>query len=254
MLNLPMPPLHLRQSVGVEDERFFENPHGVLAFGDEVPASKYARVFDFGCGCGRVGRQMLLQNENRPSRYIGVDLFRPSVEWCSSNLTDRDASFTFEHINVFNTQLNPTGINQVSLKRSEKFTLVNAHSVFTHITEPNLEFYFEECVNLLMPSGYMRITWFFFNKEHFPMMQDFQNCLYINPDDATNATIYDLPFIRNLYKKYNQRIVDVRKPGIRGHQWVVISANETGADAEFPNDDASFGLARPPVRMTIGEG
>jgi hypothetical protein len=96
----------------------------------------------------------------------------------------------------------------------------------------------------------MRITWFFFNKEKFPMMQEFQNCLYINPGDPTNATIYDLPFIRDLYKRHNQRIVEVRKPAIRGHQWVVISANEPGEDAEFPNDDADVGLARPPVRMT----
>lgn len=250
MTEIPMPPIPLRQSVGVEDEKFFDNPWGMLTFGDEVPANKYKRVFDFGCGCGRVARQMLLQTSDIPARFVGVDLFQPSIDWCSENLTPVNAAFEFRHVNVYNAQLNPNGSAQVPLPAEEPFSLVNAHSVFTHITEPNLEFYFSECVRLLEPGGLMRATWFFFDKMNFPMMQEFQNCLYINPDDPTNATIYDLAFVRALYRKYNQRIVTVRNPGIRGHQWIVCSANEAGEDVEFPTDDGKVGLARPPVRMT----
>ena len=244
-----MPPLHLRQSVGVEDLKFFENPWAMHAFGDEVPADKYRRVFDFGCGCGRVARQMLLQGSDIPERYLGVDLFLPSIEWCADNLSLANGGFEFRHMDVFNAQLNPGGQVQVPIPTDERFSLVNAHSVFTHITEPNVEFYFEECVRLLEPGGFMRATWFFFDKKNYPMMQDFQNCLYINPDDCTNATIYDLAFVRDLYRRNGQRIAAVRKPGIRGHQWIVCSANEAGEDVEFPTDDSGIGLARPPVRM-----
>lgn len=248
-MSLPIPSVELRRSVGVEDLRFFENPYGSLAFGDEVPADKYDKVFDFGCGCGRVARQMLLQSSNIPRRYFGVDLYQPSIEWCQQNLTEHNARFEFAHINVYNAQLNPNGVAQAPIGTSEKFTLINAHSVFTHIIQDNLDFYFSQCVKVMEPGSVMRATWFLFDKQHFPMMQEFQNCLYINTDDPTNATIYDQSYVRALYRKHGLRIIDVRKPGIRGHQWIIVSANEVGADVEFPIDDADFGVARPPVRM-----
>lgn len=247
--DLPMPPVNLRRSVGDESTTHFENPYGVLAFSDQVDGKKYERVFDFGCGCGRVARQMLLQKENIPTYYLGVDLFLPSIEWCQQNLTRVNANFEFKHVNVFNVMLNPAGVEQECLPSSEKFSLLNAHSVFTHIVERNIQFYFEECVRLLEPSAIMRATWFLFDKQYFPMMQEFQNCLYINSDDCTNATIYDVEFVRALYKKSGQRIVDVKRPGIRGHQWIIYSSNEEGPDVEFPIDDAAFGIARPPVSM-----
>jgi SAM-dependent methyltransferase len=249
IVDLPLPPVSLRRSVGVEDPVFFENPHGILAFGDLVPAEKYDRVFDFGCGCGRVARQMLLQSEHVPSQYYGVDLFEPSISWCRENLTAVNPNFQFDHVDVYNAQLNPGGTAQAPVPTDQKFSLVNAHSVFTHILERNLRFYFSECVRLMEPGAYMRATWFLFDKQHFPMMQTFQNCLYINDEDCTNATIYDLNFVQALYREFDQRIVTVKRPGIRGHQWVIISANEAGPDIEFPVDDADFGLARPPVQM-----
>lgn len=249
MNDLPMPPVNLRRSVGVEDPIFFENPHGVLAFGEMVPGEKYERVFDFGCGCGRVARQMLQQNSHIPTRYYGVDLFQPSIDWCRDNLTKVNPNFTFNHVDVYNAQLNPAGVPQAAMPIDERFSLVNAHSVFTHILECNLKFYFSECVRLMEPGANMRATWFLFDKQYFPMMQTFQNCLYINAEDCTNATIYDINFVRSLYKEFGQRIVNVRRPAIRGHQWEIISANETGPDVEFPVDDADFGLARPPASM-----
>jgi hypothetical protein len=105
----------------------------------------------------------------------------------------------------------------------------------------------------MKPEAVMRATWFFFDKKYFPMMQDFQNCLYINPEDPTNATIYDLGFVRALYRNFGQRIVKVVPPGVRGHQWVVISANEAGDDVEFPVDEGTFGIMRPPVRLTSSQ-
>lgn len=248
-LEIPMPPVNLRRSVGVEDTKHFENPWRMLAFGDMVPPEKYESIFDFGCGCGRVARQLLLQEHNVPERYYGVDLFQPSIDWCREHLTRYNPDFTFDHVDVYNAQLNPDGVAQVPMPTDETFSLVNAHSVFTHILERNLRFYFGECVRLMEPGGYMRATWFFFDKQFFPMMQEFQNCLYINDEDCTNATIYDLEFVKTLYREFGQRIVTVKRPGIRGFHWTVISANEDGPDAEFPVDDADFGLGRPPQRM-----
>jgi len=80
------------------------------------------------------------------------------------------------------------------------------------------------------------------------MMQDFQNCLYINEKDVTNATIYDYRFIAKKYSDNGMTIYNIIPPGIRGHQWVLL-ASATGSvseEAEFPEDLAPKGIVRAP--------
>lgn len=246
-MQIPMPPVELRRSVGLEGTEHFENPHGVLAFGDDVDAANYESVLDFGCGCGRVARQMLLQSHSVPSRYLGLDLYRPSIEWCQKNL--RAPGFDFVHLNAFNIGLNPDGLRLASIDTKEAFTLINAHSVFTHIIEPDIDFYFEQLASRLTRGGTMRTTWFMFEKSNFPMMQEFQNCIYINPDDLTNATIYATDFVRRLFSRHGLQIIRAHRPSIRGHQWALFAAVGDGAHAEFEADLAPVGLARPPVSV-----
>lgn len=245
----PMPPLSLRRTVGVEDEAFFENPHGLLAFSDDVDRVSYAKVLDFGCGCGRIARQMMLQKAGLPERYVGLDLYRPSIEWCNQHLKPWAPQFEFRHLDAFNIGLNPGGKQQAPLEVEGPFTLINAHSVFTHILEPNLGFYFDQCMQLLAPGGVLRATWFLFDKERFPMMQSFQNCLYINPDDPTNATIYDIQLVQQLYRKAGLTMYKIYRPYIRGHQWLIYARRAPGQDVPFPEDDGPIGLARPPVTV-----
>ena len=251
VLNIPMPPLHLRQTVGVEDPAFFENPHGDLVFGNAVDPEKYRSVFDFGCGCGRIARQLLLQRENVPRHYIGLDLFKPSIVWCTENLTRSNGSFVFHHHNFYNPGLNPGGSKSgMAFPNFGKFSLVNAHSVFTHIIEDHVRFYFDQVANLVADKGCIRISWFLCNKNLFPMMQTFQNSLYINTDDPSNAVIYDQEFVKSLYDSCDLKIYRVDPPGIRGHQWLVYASRDNSVtQCEFPEDTAPIGLARPPIRV-----
>lgn len=246
----PMPPVELRRSVGVEDVSFFENPHAVPVFNADVDLDQYRRVLDFGCGCGRVARQMMLQQSHVPQRYLGLDLYRPSVQWCQQNLTPHAPQFEFRHLDAFNISLNPTGTAKCALGAAETFTLVNAHSVFTHILEDNLDFYFDEAVRTLEPGGVLRATWFLFNKELFPMMQTFQNCLYINTLDPSNATIYDIELVKGLYRRAGLTMYKIYRPYVRGHQWLIYARKGFGEDVPFPADDGPIGLARPPVTLS----
>ena len=50
-----------------------------------LPAETYRSFFDFGCGCGRVARQLILQRP-RPELYVGIDLNAPLIQWCNDNL------------------------------------------------------------------------------------------------------------------------------------------------------------------------
>jgi SAM-dependent methyltransferase len=245
----PMPPLELRRSVGHEGTRDFENPYGDLTFGADVPAENYASVLDFGCGCGRVARQMMLQTRARPERYLGVDLYQPSIRWCRDHLTRFDAGFRFEHMNVFNASLNPRGKARAAIPTKDRYSLVNAHSVFTHIVGDEVEFYFDECRRSLAPGGVLRTTWFLFDKAYMPMMQTFQNALYVNAVDPTNAVIYDQGYVRALHRKAGLRIYAVHKPALRGFQWLIYGKLEDGEDVEFPFDDGPLGVMPPPLTL-----
>ena len=81
---LPLPPLELRELVGVTDPEPYDNPTGAPIF-DGLAADAWRTYLDFGCGCGRSARR-LMQQAPRPQRYIGVDLHRGMVRWCQENL------------------------------------------------------------------------------------------------------------------------------------------------------------------------
>ncbi len=182
-----MPPRELRKLVGPTEPEPFDNPTGALVFPD-VPEQAYAFVFDFGCGCGRLARQ-LIQQQPAPQRYIGVDPQRSSVEWCRANLTPHAPHFTFAHHDVFHEFVNPEGkLDPLPLPApGGQITLFIAWSVFTHLLDAEASFYLRELARVLSPNGVAVTTWFLFDKRDFPMMQAFQNTLYISDFDPTNA-------------------------------------------------------------------
>ena len=79
------------------------------------------------------------------------------------------------------------------------------------------------------------------------MMQEYQNSIYINIDDPTNAVIYDFSFVRGLFQRQGLTIVQIIPPEVRGFQWVVYASKVAGAvGVEFPEDAAPFGRMAPP--------
>jgi SAM-dependent methyltransferase len=95
-----MPPYEMRVLVGPANEAAFDHPSGELVF-PYLDESAYECVFDFGCGCGRVARQ-LLQQRVRPRRYVGIDLHRGMIQWCNENLAPLAPEFEFRHHDVYN--------------------------------------------------------------------------------------------------------------------------------------------------------
>jgi SAM-dependent methyltransferase len=254
MTTISYPPLRLRKSVGPTEEKYYENPSGCLVFERNIPAENYRTIFDFGCGCGRVARQLILQTEAKVESYCGEDLFRDSIEWARQNLTPANPSFQFRHHNVFNAQFNPSTAQEVAAFTANNnfFTLVTAHSVFTHIIERNLKHYISECARILTPNGIFRSSWFLFDKTGFPMMQEFQNCLYINVYDPTNATIYDYNYIRSLFRENGMTIYSIVPPPIRGFQWFLFAKPSSAEvnEADFPDDIAPLGICLPPINIS----
>jgi SAM-dependent methyltransferase len=221
MIELPLPPLAFRHLVGPTDPAEFDKPVARQLFA-ELPAGAFDNVFDYGCGCGRLAR-LLLQLTPRPRRYLGIDPHSGMIEWCRANITSRAAEFEFAHHDVFQEFMNPDGtFEQVPLPPEDgSVSLFLAWSVFTHLLQPDAEFYLRELARVLRPDGVAVTTWFLFDKSDFPMMQDFQNALYISDFDPTNAVIFDRTWLSGALATAGLEVAALTAPVVRGHQWAM---------------------------------
>jgi SAM-dependent methyltransferase len=203
-------------------------------------------VLDFGCGCGRIARQ-LLQQEDPPRKYLGIDIHKGMIRWDQDNLAL--GGFAFQHHDVYNRGLNPEGPTRVLPLPDGPFSLVIAWSVFTHLLEEQAVHYLREIARVLAPDGYFVSTWFLFDKQGFPMMQDFQNALYINPRDPTNAVIFDRDWLKAELADLGLGVTSIEPPAVFGFQWKLTIRPLGAADepVDFPTDSALPGRIAPPM-------
>lgn len=247
---IPIPPLEMRQLVGRTDPSLFENPDGASVFPGLPPAS-FRSVLDFGCGCGRIARQMMQQSPP-PERYEGLDLHAGMIKWCSENLSPLAPGFSFHHHDVLYAGFNP-GEGKPLYDRlpfgDDEFSLIVAISVFTHLTQDQAEPYLAELARVLQPDGVLLTTWFLFEKRDFPMMHEHQNTLFINEFDVRNAVIYSRDWVRSAASTVGLTLYEVRPPAVRGFQWELRMAQTRPgiADADWPADDAPAGREAPPM-------
>lgn len=239
----------MRKLVGPYQPEAFDNPTGGLVYPDLEPRL-YESVFDLGCGCGRVARQMMLQS-TQPRRYVGIDPHRGMIEWCRANLSPLAPQFEFLHHDVFNASFNP-GDKPWILPfpvADQSASLVNAHSVFTHLTQDQAHAYLHESARVLSPDGVLRSTWFLFDRSDFPMLQEDMAALYVAYQDPSAAVIFDRAWVRRVAGEAELVIFDVAPPSIRGFQWTLLMAPEARglAEVELPRDEAEIGVARPPL-------
>lgn len=221
---IPLPPAEYRHNVGAVDPKRYENPSGDLIYPTIAP-HYYRKFFDFGCGCGRVARQLALQKV-QPEAYLGINLHAGMIQWCQENITPHVPQFSFLHHDVFYIGWSKESPNQVLPfpVDTQDFTFVNAISVFTHLEQDSAVFYLAEVNRILAEDGIFHATWFLFDKADFSMMQDFQNALYINIADPVNAVIFDKTWVVNEAQKNNLKIIGIEPPQVRGGQWVLTMA------------------------------
>jgi SAM-dependent methyltransferase len=241
---IPIPPYEYRVLVGPTDTALFDNPEGKPVFG-AVPLHYYRTFFDFGCGCGRVARQ-LAQQEQPPERYLGIDLHKGMIEWCQQNITPVMSQFEFQHHDVLYVSFNPESKNGKTLPfpaQDKEFSFVTAISVFTHLEEEDAKFYLKECARIMANDSIFVTSWFLFDKTTFPMMQASQNALYINPSDPANAVIFDQEWLREEAHKHGLKIIMAAPPAIRGGQWVLIMKHldDPAKEVSFKDDLAPLG-------------
>jgi SAM-dependent methyltransferase len=246
---LPLPPMEMRQLVGPTKDEWFDNPDGTLVF-PFLPESAYDTVFDFGCGCGRIAR-MLIQQRPQPRRYVGIDLHHGMIKWCRRNLTPHARQFEFHHHDVYNFHFNPGEGKPRELAfpvEDGAFSLVNATSVFTHLTQEQTPHYLAETARILRDDGTLHSTWFLFDRSDFPMLREENGAIYVSYVDPTAAVIYAREWLTQAVAAAGLTIYEIYPSPIRGYQWTLLmSPSRLGLEpVPLPPDTAPVGAITLP--------
>lgn len=224
-----MPPPQLRAMIGPTDTTDFDNPSGTPIYAEfGIPLKAYETVFDFGCGCGRLARR-LLQQTPKPHRYVGIDVHRGLIEWCRGNLSPVDSNYQFLHHDVYSPYYAPSNSLRLALPfpaNDATFSLVIAHSVFTHLTKSQAEYYLSETARILTPEGMAFTSWFFFDRASFPFLPDVYS-LYTSEADFGQAVLFDREWFIATVRNLGLGVVMTRPPPIAGHQWAVFLVKRT---------------------------
>lgn len=132
--SFPIPPLHLRTRIGAAREvagfleqgrRCYHDIEGILISHGKA-LNNFDSVLDFGCGCGRTLRHFRDWSSSKGKTIAGVDVDMEVINWCKSHLP---------FVSVQRSNIRPP-----LPFHAEKFDLIYAISVFTHLEEA---FHFE---------------------------------------------------------------------------------------------------------------
>ena len=172
-------------------------------------------ILDIGCGCGLMALYLKdYLNEN--GSYTGVDIHRPSVEWCRAHISKEHPNFRFQHIDVKSLAYNPRGEHSGSSftfpYEPQSFDVILLKSVFTHLRPPEVENYLQEVARLLKQTGRCLATFFLLNEEQRMLAAKSQNVLnfscgeeqwrYVYEHSPESAAAYDEDYVLDLLKRY----------------------------------------------------
>ena len=132
-----------------------------------VGLEKDMSVCEIGCGIGRDAIPLADILTPPSGRYLGIDIVRPSIDWCSQHISKRYPHFIFAWFDVRDTMFNPTGtlttqdvripVDDASVDR------IILQSVFTHLFRPEIEHYLHEFRRILRPDGRVYATVFIYD-------------------------------------------------------------------------------------------
>lgn len=148
--NFPLPPAHLAyDAYSAPDWNFYKKSgEGTANFlleiiGKYLLDKKKIAVYEWGCGPGRVIRNLPAKLPNGSSVY-GSDYNQETIEWCKKNLKE---------INFSLNELNPP-----LPYKDVQFDFAYCISVFTHLSETNGLMWADELYRVLKPGGLLVIT------------------------------------------------------------------------------------------------
>jgi len=152
--SLELPNSYLREASSVSDLGIWYSIGEAWAqIATNFIVSDEPTVLDLGCGCGKMARFFYL---NPKLRYIGLDIFKPSILWCQKAF-ENVPRFRFEHLDVRSKLYNPQGsLDGATVKLpvlDSSVDMIICGSLFTHLLEPEFYHYMSEITRILNSQG-----------------------------------------------------------------------------------------------------
>lgn len=139
-----------------------------------APIGRDASVLEVGCGVGRDAIQ-LTEHLTSAGSYVGIDIIRPSIEWCQQNITPRHPNFKFHYLDIQSQIHNASGalkVREVKLPvPSASADRIILQSVFTHMFFDDIVHYLREFRRILKPGGRVVTSFFVIDDEVRSMLE-----------------------------------------------------------------------------------
>lgn len=183
-------------------------------------------ILEIGCGIGRDAIPLTkILDHQQGGRYVGVDIIKPSIDWCVANIQKRNPNFVFHHMDIGDEIHNPGGAVdtlQTNLPVPDnRFDRIILQSVFTHLMQRELEHYLSEFRRVLKPGGLVYCTVFIYDEAIIEKAQAnnpapdglrFEHevgtdCRINNQQYPTGAVAYTANLLAALVTKHDLRMV-----------------------------------------------
>jgi len=165
----------------------------------------------------------LILQRPRPARYVGVDVHPALIDWCRSNLAPAAPGFEFYHHDVADVLVNPGEDKPHVLPLpvpDASVSFFEALSIFTHIVESQISFYFREAARVLRDDGEMNASFLLFDKSDFPVLGPARNALYVDESYAPSGIYYDREWLQRALADAGLAVTRIPQyPEVRGFQW-----------------------------------
>lgn len=124
----------------------------------------HERVFDIGCGIGRMAVPLTQYLDPERGSYDGVDPVMDGILWCAQTISPAYPRFRFQRLDIAHPLYNPQGSlpgNEVRFGfANQSFDFITMTSVATHLPPDELVVYLNEAARLLAPGGRLFLTAF----------------------------------------------------------------------------------------------
>jgi len=119
-------------------------------------------ILDIGCGYGRlpIGLLQVFDSIN----YLGIDVYKPSIRWCTKYISKQSSNMEFIHLDMKNERYNNVG-EKISNKfkfpiQDSSQNLIYLYSVFSHMELDDMRLYLKEFKRIIKNDGKIFFTAF----------------------------------------------------------------------------------------------